>query len=117
MNTRKNLFQRMTAMTVAATGLAIASNANGQLHNNGGLSTGPNTAGNGTAGGPPVAAPAGTNWSECQADAGNTTQANSVAGFGASIDASGTGNPTGGLRLADNFVVPPGQIWNVTGVS
>jgi hypothetical protein len=111
MSTRKNFLQRMTAMTIAATGLVIASNANGQeLHNQASLDTGAN-AENGTA------APAGSHWSELQHDAGNTTQSNTILGFSASLDLTGTGVPTGGIRVADNFTVPPGQIWNLTGVS
>lgn len=55
-----------------------------------------------------VAAPAGTQWSEAQNDAGNTAVSNSTSGFGAS-------QPT--LELADDFVVPVGQRWTVSSFS
>jgi hypothetical protein len=49
-----------------------------------------------------VGAPAGGRWSECEND--TATTANTTAGFGF----------TGTFRLADNFVIPTGQTWNIT---
>src|SRR6478672_7773967 len=76
-----------------------------QIYTNGGLSTGA-TAGSGSA------APAGTTWSECQSETGNTTEANTNAGYTIIYNTAGTNN----FQLADNFVVPAGQQWNVTSV-
>lgn len=76
-----------------------------QIYTNGGLSTGAtsNSA---------VTAPAGTTWSECQNDIGNTTESNGTAGFSGvfTITAATAVNNA----LADNFVVPVGAIWNTT---
>ncbi len=52
-----------------------------------------------------VAAAAGSYWSECQSDLGNTTESNTTAGF--------TGN--GAFRLADDFTVG-GLGWDVTAI-
>lgn len=89
----KCLFALLLAQTIDAQ----------QIYTNGPLSTGA-TASNGTA------APTGYTWSECQNDTGNTTEANGTAGFGALFNTAGTNS----LQLADDFVVPVGQIWNVT---
>ncbi|HNP53628.1 MAG TPA: GEVED domain-containing protein, partial [Ferruginibacter sp.] len=70
-----------------------------QVYVNGNLSTG-STSNSGSA------APAGYTWSECQNDAGNTTESNTNAGFGASI--------TNGFALADDFTVPAGPNWAIT---
>lgn len=76
-----------------------------QIYTNGGLSTGA-TSGSGTA------APAGYTWSECQNETGNTTESNTNAGYTGIYNTAGTLN----FQLADNFVVPAGQQWNVTSV-
>lgn len=74
-----------------------------QIYTNGPLSTGA-TSNSG------VAAPTGYTWSECQNVTGNTTESNTNAGYGAFFTAAGTNS----LQLADDFVVPAGQVWNVT---
>lgn len=66
-----------------------------QIYTNGPLSTGPTLSGGGGA------APTGATWCEM-----NT--ANNVIGFG--------GSATAGLRNADDFVVPTGEIWTVNSV-
>jgi len=55
-----------------------------------------------------VSAPTGYTWSEIQNDAGNTSESNTTIGSGASGD--GTSN----LRIADDFIVPAGQQWQIT---
>lgn len=100
-----------TSLALLAAGcLTSASLANPPevLYDNGPLSTGPLTNSG-------VAAPAGTNWSEVQADAGNTTQSNTTAGFSDS-DVTGAGTPVGGFRLADDFTVPAGETWDVSSI-
>ena len=74
-----------------------------QIYTNGPLSTG-------AASNSAVAAPAGYTWSECQSETGNTTESNTNAGYGALFNTAGTNS----LQLADDFVVPTGQSWNVT---
>lgn len=71
------------------------------VYNNGNLETGPTSKSG-------VAAPAGFVWSETQNDTGNTTETNSVVGFGAQFNSS---------RLADNFTIPAGQTWVITSVT
>lgn len=92
----------LAAPTSATTGVVLYDNAVPPAAP-GGLSTGSTTNSG-------VPAPAGTTWSEVQADAGNTTQSNTVAGYAINADST---SPTGGFRLADNFTVPAGQTWNV----
>lgn len=72
------------------------------IYDNGGLATGSVSA-NG------VSAPAGTQWSEDQADFGFTTQANTVAGASCSVT-------TTVFRCADDFNVPVGQTWTINQV-
>ena len=74
-----------------------------QLYTNGPISTG-STAANGTV------APFGYTWSETQANAGNTTEVNTSFGFGGLYNAALTSNS----RLADDFIVPAGETWNIT---
>ncbi|HLA55888.1 MAG TPA: T9SS type A sorting domain-containing protein [Flavobacterium sp.] len=61
-----------------------------------------------------VVAPAGYAWSEVQNDLGNTTESNSTTGVGAQII---VGPPATSNRVADDFTVPAGQIWNLTHVT
>lgn len=75
-----------------------------QIYSSGGLSTGA-TSNSG------VAAPTGYTWSEAQNDLGNTTESNTNAGFSAIYNNAGTIS----FALADDFVVPEGEEWNVTG--
>jgi hypothetical protein len=93
------------AHIVAVAGLAISASAmanpNGPIYNNGPLSTGPTTLSG-------VAAPAGFTWSEVPNDM--PTQSNTSAGF--SSHPTGT---TGAFRLADDFTVPVGEVWNISG--
>ena len=49
-----------------------------------------------------AAAPAGFFWSEVQNDNGNTSESNASAGYSVH---------QGTFRLADDFVVPPGETW------
>ncbi len=82
----------------------IAGSSNAQsVYKNGYLSTGIKTE-DGTF------APSGYTWSEVQHNAGNTTQSNSVSGFSGGY---GTGF---NFSLADNFIIPPGQQWAITGM-
>ena len=74
-----------------------------QPYVNGPLSTGATTNSN-------VAAPSGYTWSECQSQAGNTTESNTSSGSSAYYNAAGTTS----FKLADNFVVPTGETWNIT---
>lgn len=71
-----------------------------QIYSNGPLSSGV-TARNGTA------APSGTTWSELQNDSDSTTVSNASWGF----SANGTA-----YRLADDFTVPSGQSWTLSGI-
>lgn len=73
-------------------------------YSNGGLSTGA-TASTG------VAAPAGYEWSEVQRNTGNTTESNTNAGYTSTYNSATTS-----FFLADDFVVPAGQSWQVTSV-
>ena len=68
---------------------------NAQTYVNSNLSTGATATGG-------TAAPAGTTWSELQPGSG-------TFGVGASI--------TNGIRLADDFVVPAGNTWNLTSMT
>lgn len=81
----------------------ISYNCYSQLYSNGTFSTGPVSKSG-------VNAPAGYTWSEMQNVTGNTTQSNATAGFPAYFYSSGTTS----YRLADNFIVPTGQTWEVT---
>ncbi len=76
-----------------------------QIYTNGGLSTGATSASS-------VAAPAGYTWSEVQSNTGNTTESNTLAGAAGIY----TADETNSVRNADDFVVPAGQLWNVTSV-
>jgi len=58
-----------------------------------------------------VAAPAGERWSEVANPAGDTTQANATAGFGCQKIGATMLN-----RCADDFRVPPGPGWSITGL-
>ncbi|MCW3161875.1 T9SS type A sorting domain-containing protein [Chryseobacterium oryctis] len=80
----------------------IANCAFAQTYSNGGLSTGA-TSNNG------VAAPTGYTWSENQHNTGNTTESNTTAGY-----AITNGSTTANYFLADDFIVPAGQTWNIT---
>jgi hypothetical protein len=77
-----------------------------QLYTNGGISTGL-TAMNGTV------APASYSWSEVPANTGNTSEANANLGFSGFFNTAATIS----FRLADDFNVPVGTIWNVTDFS
>jgi hypothetical protein len=76
------------------------------LWNNGPLSTGPLSKSG-------VAAPAGTTWSECQNNAGNLTESNSVAGFSAYRNAAGTTD----FHLADDFTITDPYGWQIDSMS
>jgi|GEM_PF-752542 len=75
------------------------------LYSNGGLATGTTT-------GSGVAVPtAGYQWSEVQADAGNTTESNTNAGFSCSV------TTTTIFRCADDFTIPVGETWTIEAVA
>ena len=80
--------------------LAMPSMLHAQQYINGTFSTGTQSLSG-------VAAPTGTTWSETSNDTGVTTFANSSAGFGA----------TGGLSLADDYIVPAGQTRTINNIS
>ncbi|MEO8117050.1 MAG: hypothetical protein ABI653_05320, partial [Bacteroidota bacterium] len=83
----------------------IAGITNAQsVYKNGGLSTGNKTQDGTTA-------PSGYTWSEVQNNAGNTTQSNTVSGFSGGYGAGFN------FSLADNFSVPVGQQWAITGMA
>ncbi len=79
--------------------LAFTQVLNAQIYTNGPFSTGA-TSTNGTA------APAGFTWSELEVP-------NTSLGVGGIYNTAGTTN----LTLADDFVVPVGQTWNVTAIN
>lgn len=87
--------------------LSVFIDANAQqIYTNGPLSTGAtsNSA---------VAAPAGYTWSELQHNTGNTTESNGTGGISATYTTLAA--PAVNNALADNFIVPVGSIWNITG--
>lgn len=88
------------ALTIGA---VFAGNVSAQIYDNGGLSTGA-TSNSG------VAAPVGTMWSEVQNTTGETTFSNTLSGV------SGSTQVATQFRLADDFVVPPGQNWTITAI-
>ena len=71
-----------------------------QIYTNGPLSSGA-TAKNGTA------APSGTTWSELQNDSSSSTFSNGSYGFSANGSS---------YRLADDFTIPSGQSWTLSGI-
>ena len=93
-------FRSALAVLALTIGTVVPGDVSAQIYTNGPLSTGA-TAENGTP------APAGTTWSELQHDTGVTTLSNTLSGVHGSA-------PTN--RLADDFVVPPGQTWTVSAV-
>lgn len=77
----------------------------GQIYINGTLSTGANSISG-------VAAPTGYSWSEMQNNTGNFTQANATAGLPAYYNTAGTIS----YRIADDFIVPVGEEWEVSSI-
>ena len=76
-----------------------------QIYINGTLSTGANSISG-------VAAPTGYSWSEMQNNTGNFTQANATAGLPAYYNTAGTIS----YRIADDFIVPVGEEWEVSSI-
>lgn len=76
----------------------------GQQYSNGGLSTGTVSASG-------VNAPAGYTWSEAQANTGNTTESNTSGG-----STSTHNSATASYFLADDFVIPAGQSWQISSI-
>lgn len=74
-----------------------------QIYTNGSLSTGVTSASG-------VVAPAGYTWSELQNDTTITTEVNRNTGFAAYFNNAGTTS----FQLADNFIVPAGEQWNIS---
>ncbi|MBS1730672.1 MAG: hypothetical protein JSS67_07815, partial [Bacteroidetes bacterium] len=82
----------------------LAGNSNAQsVYKNGYLSTG-SKSNDGTS------APGGYTWSEVQNNTGNNLESNTVSGFSAYYSNSAN------FTLADNFTVPVGQQWAITGM-
>lgn len=81
------------------------------IYNNGRMAADPVPLGTGAVSQSGVAAPAGTQWSEVQNNAGNMTESNTVAGFSIFTNAALTSD----FRGADDFTVPAGQTWEITG--
>lgn len=77
---------------------------NAQIYTNGTVSTGATSASG-------VAAPAGYTWSELQSNTGNTTESNTSFGYSAYF----TTDLVTDFAVADDFIVPAGNTWNVTG--
>jgi len=75
-----------------------------QIYTNGGMSTGATSASG-------VAAPSGYTWSELQSETGNTTESNTNFGYSSYYTTDGATS----FALADDFIVPSGETWNVTG--
>jgi hypothetical protein len=103
----------MSKLFLVSTLIAFAGSATTAqtLYNNGPLGTGP-VAQNPAIGGSGPNAPAGFQWSEVASDGlVAPTEANTSAGFTGSL--SSTTPPA--FRLADDFVVPAGSSWDVTG--
>lgn len=78
---------------------------NGQIYTNGTLSTGVNSISGSTA-------PSGYTWSEMQNNTGNFLQANATAGLPAYYTTDGTTS----YRIADDFIVPVGEEWEVSSI-
>lgn len=91
----KNRLAFHSALALLAFGSLAALAA--PIYSNGPLSTGATSLSG-------VSAPAGTTWSEAAAD--SPTSANTNSGYTAS----------GSFRLADNFVVPVGQTFNISSI-
>lgn len=97
-STLKKIRQVLKTTAAAAVALTLFSGlATAQTYTNGNLSTGATTS---TA----VVAPAGTTWSELQLT-------NNSYGVAASITAGA------GFTVADDFTIPSGGAWNLTGLS
>lgn len=92
----------MKTILLSVSAVLLAINVHAQPYNNGGLSTGA-TSNSG------VAAPAGSTWSEVQNETGNTTYSNTSAG--AAVSGSG------GFFLADDFIIPAGEQWNLQDIT
>lgn len=93
----------MKKITILVALLVVSSGFSQQIYTNGPLSTGAVSLGG-------TSAPAGFTWSEVQNNTGSTTESNTNAGFGALFNNAGTNS----LQLADDFVVPAGQVWNIS---
>lgn len=76
-----------------------------QTYSNGGMSTG-------TISNSGTVSPTGYTWSEVQNQTGITTVSNTLAGSGGIYNTANTSN----FLLADDFVVPTGETWDLTSV-
>lgn len=83
--------------------LLSVNDSSAQLYSNGLLATG-------TVATDGFAAPTGYSWSELQNNTGNNSQVNGTAGLPGYYYADGSLN----YALADDFIVPEGQVWSVT---
>lgn len=85
-------------------GIATVSNLFSQLYNNGNYITG-NTSTSGASSSNSLP------WSECQNEAGSTSETNGTAGFACFK------SPVESYFLADDFTVPQGQVWSISQLS
>lgn len=83
--------------------LLLFNDSSAQLYSNGSLATG-------TVATDGFTAPAGYSWSELQNNTGNNLQVNGTSGLPGYYYADGSLN----YALADDFIVPEGQVWSVT---
>lgn len=86
--------------------LGVTQISNAQLYTNGGITTG-TVAVNGTA------APTSYSWSEMPSNVGNALESNGSIGYSGFFNTAESMS----FRLADDFVVPAGTIWNITDFS
>lgn len=91
-----------TVVATLAVGMAVSAQV---IYDNGPLATGATTRSG-------VAAPAGTQWSENQSNSGDTLTSNTLAGVGCQLVGATTNN-----RCADDFSVPVGETWTISGVT
>lgn len=92
----------LTAAAVLCFGMAISGQV---IYDNGPLATGATSRSG-------VAAPAGTQWSEVQSNAGETASSNTSAGVGCQVIGAATNN-----RCADDFIIPVGETWTINSVA
>lgn len=96
---KKSTYHKIYFVSLLLLGLKL----NAQIYSNGPISTGATSISG-------VTAPTSYTWSEMQNTTGVTTQANATAGLPAYFNTAGTLS----YRLADDFIVPAGQQWDIT---
>lgn len=95
--------KKITPILTVAIVILSFQNTIAQIYSNGSISTGTTSLSN-------VTSPAGYTWSEIQNNTGTTNQANGIAGFPGYY----FNDLTTSYRIADDFVVPDGQTWDVS---